>query len=114
LTEAAKLTLGLSASGVVLSWPDTPGGWQLQASATLDAGWADVKAAPVPAEGRMTVTVDAHEGTRFFRLRGASGLALGAKRVAVGLMGTTVLSPATVQLQQTKRIYEGIHDGINW
>jgi hypothetical protein len=110
LIEAAKLTFAPSASGLALSWPDRPGGWQLQESPTLGAGWADVKAAPVSAEGRMTVTVDVRGGTRFFRLRGVSALELGAKNVGAGLTRTTVVGPSTKQLQRAKLTY----DDINW
>ena len=63
----------LSATSVQLSWPGAEPGFQLESSSQLGAAanWQVVAPASVLNAGRYSVTVQAGEITRFFRLRSA-------------------------------------------
>ena len=81
LTEIVKLTLSHTASGLLLSWPEILTGWQLQASATAAANWADVTNAPVAVAGQLTVPVLAADKAQFYRLRNPTGAAPSAASI---------------------------------
>lgn len=64
----------LSATSVQLSWPGAEPGFQLEASSQLGAAanWQAVAPVPVLVAGQYSVTVQAGETPRFFRLRSAA------------------------------------------
>lgn len=112
LREVAELALARSGDRVEISWLDTLTGWQLQSSGGLMAGWADVPATPVAANGRLTVSVAAGAGAQFFRLTQSAGA---AAQSAPGLIGRTAGAAlnnnniTNPQPEQTKSIYDGLH-----
>jgi hypothetical protein len=110
LPEVAQLALAQAAGRVVISWPDTLTGWQLQASATPAGGWQEVVATPVAAANRLTVTVATGETAQFFRLCAAGQAAHLSRSVKAAGSATdagNTSSPATHPLQRT-------YDGILW
>ena len=104
LTEVVKLSLGRGAHSLVLAWPGAPGGWQLQASPAVGAGWTNVSAEPVAVNGQWTLDVPASGGARFFRLRGPAAPA-----------GPALSRGAVQALSPTTQAYETqTSDGIAW
>ncbi len=71
LTEILKLTLRHTASGLLLSWPATRTGWQLQQNASLaTTNWTDVAQAPESVvEGWRVVLPGSPPPAMFYRLR---------------------------------------------
>ena len=93
--ETPLLGIARGEEGIALSWPDPLGQWQLQASGTLDGGWAGVPTAPTLAGGVRTVTVSGADAVKFFRLQAAPVAALDAQpQPATGTgTATTVTLP---------------------
>jgi hypothetical protein len=69
LTALPRLTVAVSGTNIVLSWP-VADGFVLQTSAQLGtaASWTVVNATPVVANGQNTVTLPIGTGTAFYRL----------------------------------------------
>ena len=67
---APELALTRTATNsVVVSWPASLEGWQLQENATLTpAQWTDVSRLPQEVNGRNQVIVAPPAGNRFYRL----------------------------------------------
>jgi autotransporter-associated beta strand protein len=100
LEEIVLLTLGHSAAGLTLTWPETLEGWTLQASASANAGWADVTTPPTAANGQWTLTLTPTTGAQFYRLTAPTGVA----RPATTGTGTS-LTPTT---QPSKIVYDAL------
>jgi hypothetical protein len=100
LEEIVLLTLGHSAAGLTLTWPETLEGWQLQSSPSANAGWADVTTAPTAANGQWTLTLTTTTGAQFYRLTAPTGVA----RPATTGTGTS-LTPTT---QPSKTVYDAL------
>lgn len=69
---APRVSLGVTRLGdgtIRLSWPSTAVGYVLQATTTVNAGWADVGSPVVVDGGNNTVTVTAGQAAGFFRLK---------------------------------------------
>ena len=98
LSEVVELTLARSSGQVVVTWPATLAGWQLQASESLAGGWQEVVVTPVVADGRLAVSLPPGAAARFFRLRTAAPaarLSLPGKAVeAIGVSATAAGAPA--------------------
>ncbi len=61
------MTITLSGSNVVISWPTTSG-YVLQSTDSLtDPVWVDVDIEPTVDSGNSSVTIDASAGNAFFR-----------------------------------------------
>ena len=60
-----------SGSTVVITWPVTAVGFELEETKTLSSipNWSPVTNAPVVVSNQNTATVEASEGTKFFRLK---------------------------------------------
>jgi hypothetical protein len=65
---APVLSLVRSGSNLILSWPATAGGFQLQDSTNLRASWNFASVTPLTNNGVISVTVPVAPGIRFFRL----------------------------------------------
>lgn len=67
---APALTAQVTSAGLVVSWPDTAQGFQLEATAALGNGatWTPLGAGTASG-GKYSVTVPLDQKTRFFRLR---------------------------------------------
>jgi len=70
-SPAPTLSVALSGSSFIMSWPDYWSAFQLQSSTNLmiTTAWVDVTNAPVFGNGQFTVTVDTIQQLMFFRLR---------------------------------------------
>jgi hypothetical protein len=65
-----SLTLTLSGKGLRLAWPTSATGFVLESTSTLaPASWTTVTPAPVVTGDQSATTIDASNGTHFFRLR---------------------------------------------
>jgi subtilisin-like proprotein convertase family protein len=69
--EAPSLSVARAGGNLVISWPDTFGGFTLERTPSLSAPvtWTPVGIAPVQGGGRYTVTVPIAGGNAYFRLR---------------------------------------------
>jgi len=64
------LTITHSGNNAIISWPDTPGGFQLQNSASLNSGtWTPTTGTQSTNSGVISITVPAHTGYNFYRLQ---------------------------------------------
>ncbi len=112
LDEIVRLTLGHSAAGLTLTWPETLAGWQLQSSDDVASGWQAVAALPVAADGRLSVTVETDGAAQFFRLHAAGQASRPVPSVAPGESAagsaTPVLNSTHPTPPPTKRTYDGI------
>ena len=112
LPELADLTLRRSGAQVVVAWPDTLTGWQLQACETLESGWQDVAATPGVVDGRLTVTVTEGGAAQFFRLHTVGPAAplspaIEAARAA-GLSAASIGATTSQPVPASHRTYDGI------
>ncbi len=65
-----KIGVSLTGKNALLSWPTSAAGYVLESADTLSpAGWVVVTTAAVVVGDQNTVTVDAANGTKFYRLR---------------------------------------------
>ena len=66
-----SLTIVLSSTNAVISWPSNATGFTLQETATLSSAitWTDVTNSVVVSGTNNTVTVNASSGNNFFRLK---------------------------------------------
>jgi hypothetical protein len=108
LIEVAELSIARTDGGVVVSWPDTLSGWQLQATSDLAGGWLDVTTKLLAMDGRVQATLPADQGPQFFRLRSLSGTSLAAAGSTTAGDGIKVAAPPTKASQPTTRTYDGI------
>ncbi len=56
-------------SAVIVSWPTSTAGWQLESATAINGPWQPVDAKPVLAEAQNTVTLRTANAGRYFRLR---------------------------------------------
>lgn len=71
LTPPPTITVALDGGNVVISWPATAQGFDLQTSAQLgpQAGWTSTGATPVEVDGRLEATLPVSSGEAFLRLK---------------------------------------------
>jgi hypothetical protein len=70
-TEGApSLRIMHDGSNVILAWPTSSTGFQLQVSASLSApSWTDVRTIPATVDKERQVTQSIQPGSRYYRLR---------------------------------------------
>ncbi len=63
------LSITQSANNVVLSWPSSATGFQLQASSALDGGWSDVAVTPATNGASLSLTSPISTNAVYYRLK---------------------------------------------
>ena len=92
LYTGVQLSLALAGNQVVISWPASAVGWQLQTNTTLGTGWLDVATTPEIVGDYWTVSVPRSYQSQFFLLRKAPDAAPSAKTIRG--TSSTVEAPA--------------------
>ena len=92
LYTGVQLSLALAGNQVVISWPASAVGWQLQTNTTLATGWQDVATTPEIVGDYWTVSVPRSYQSQFFLLRKAPDAAPSAKATRGSF--STVEAPA--------------------
>ena len=68
INPAPSLRIALSGSNVMLAWPESAAGFNLQESADGLGGWNNVGINPKVSNGENVVTLPVSDGARFYRL----------------------------------------------